>query len=384
MIWVAIKFPSGTPERTFYIGTCVHTKLLPNHRDNSFDIVRFAAATAVLVSHHAPLSGRPEPIVPFMHDTLGGFAVTVFFVMSGYLMAQSLSRDTNFVRFGVARMLRVVPLFVIALLFSSGVMLFAFSNYSQIPAHISYVKTNLLMFFTGGVQYGIPGILEGRPNTSVNGSLWTLPYEIWMYLGVYVLFVLDKKYVKYGLGLLFIIFLWKQQTPPGLGATIILGVHFDSYFFGKLGFAFFSGTLIGLYYSRIKYFTSLAIASAATLAVLHYFPIFDSSNLRIFLLAVLVIAICNARTFAAFGKFGDPSYGIYVFAFPIQQLMILWISGFYRSMLASLVATVLLAYLTWHLLEKRVMTRRKQVSQTILGFLRPGSDANAAQKNVCD
>ena len=354
--------------------------ILPNHRNNSFDIVRFAAASAVLVSHHAPLSGRAEPFVPFMHDTLGGFAVTIFFVMSGYLMAQSLNRDTNVVHFFVARALRVMPLFVIALVFSSGVMLIAFSNYGQIAAHIAYVKTNLWMFLTGGVQYGIPGVLEGRPNTSVNGSLWTLPYEIWMYLAVYTLFILNRKYVKYGIISLLMLFAWAQRMPPGSSATVILGAHFDTYFLGKLGFAFFSGTLIGIYQPRLRHFSMLAVGSGITLAALHLVPIIDSSNLRIFLLAVVVIAICNARVFSSFGKFGDPSYGIYVFAFPIQQLMILWVSGYYRSMLASFILTTLLAYLTWHLLERRVMAKRKQVSQCVLALLRPPSDMTQTQK----
>ncbi|WP_454696909.1 acyltransferase family protein [Achromobacter aegrifaciens] len=353
-------------------------KLLPNHRNNSFDIVRFAAAAAVLVSHHAPLSGRPEPFIPFMHDTLGGVAVSVFFVMSGYLMAQSLHRDTNLIRFTVARGLRVLPLFVIALIFTSGIMLIAFRNYDHFAAHIGYVKTNFMMFFTGGVQYGVPGILEGRPNTSLNGSLWTLPYEIWMYLTVYVLFILDGKYIKYGLAALLIMFAWAYRTPPGSDATIILGVHFDTYFLGKLGFAFFSGTLIGMYQNRLKHFSFLAIISALVLGALHIFSVLDFSYLRIFLLAIVVIAICNMRTFSFFGRFGDPSYGIYVFAFPIQQLMILWVPGFYRSMLVSFLATTLLAYITWHLLEKPAMTKRKQVSQGIFAFMRPPSRAGQA------
>jgi peptidoglycan/LPS O-acetylase OafA/YrhL len=68
---------------------------------------------------------------------------------------------------------------------------------------------------------------------------------------------------------------------------------------------------------------------------------------------------------AWFAKGGDASYGIYIFAWPLQQFSLLLIDSFWLSMLAAFAATTALGYATWHLFEKRAMSSRKSFAESI-------------------
>jgi len=70
------------------------------------------------------------------------------------------------------------------------------------------------------------------------------------------------------------------------------------------------------------------------------------------------------------GRF-DYSYGIYIYAFPVQQLCINTLNiGFYTSMILSAVVTIALASLSWHFVEKRFLFRsagsREKISDSVL------------------
>ena len=159
-----------------------------SHRENSFDFIRFAAAISVVISHHFALAGYPEPYVPLVQDTLGGAAVCVFFVISGFLIHQSLGRQLDWSLFLAARILRMLPNLIFALITTSAAFLIIYRNFSNLQDHIAYVVHNAQMFYLG-VKYQIKGVLMERPVPGVNGSLWTLPYEVWMYTILFFIFI---------------------------------------------------------------------------------------------------------------------------------------------------------------------------------------------------
>ena len=83
-----------------------------NRDNNRFDILRLLAAWLVLFSHCYPLGGRAasEPMASTLAiDTLGGVGVTIFFVLSGYLVTLSLERSPNVLEFARRRALRIYP-----------------------------------------------------------------------------------------------------------------------------------------------------------------------------------------------------------------------------------------------------------------------------------
>src|ERR1700761_3309458 len=90
------------------------------HLANNLDFIRFAAALAVLISHCYPISGEPFDFLQHWTGwlTLGGVAVDVFFIVSGFLIAQSWARDPNAFRFLRNRALRILPALYVLILVS--------------------------------------------------------------------------------------------------------------------------------------------------------------------------------------------------------------------------------------------------------------------------
>jgi peptidoglycan/LPS O-acetylase OafA/YrhL len=62
---------------------------------NSYDFVRFCAASAVFFSHHFDLAGFAEPQVPGFGEDFGELGVEIFFCLSGFLICLSLQRSND-------------------------------------------------------------------------------------------------------------------------------------------------------------------------------------------------------------------------------------------------------------------------------------------------
>ena len=119
---------------------------------NSYDFVRFCAASAVLFSHHFDLSGLPEPQVPGFGEDFGEVAVEVFFCLSGFLICRSLQKSPAWSQFIAARVLRIYPTLALALIASSAATFIWYRNYPNLGPHAAYVGDNLLLFVNGITQ----------------------------------------------------------------------------------------------------------------------------------------------------------------------------------------------------------------------------------------
>lgn len=149
-------------------------------KNNSFDFGRMLAALAVLVSHAWPIL---KNIAPMGH--LAAFGVFSFFAMSGYLVSASWERDPNVGRFLARRALRIFPGLICAVLVAALIVGPAFTRLSMEeyflnPMLLDYVTA----IFLYPMQFHLPGVFEKNPLTIVNGSLWTLPMEIVMYVAL--------------------------------------------------------------------------------------------------------------------------------------------------------------------------------------------------------
>jgi peptidoglycan/LPS O-acetylase OafA/YrhL len=280
-------------------------------RNNSFGFVRFLAASGVIFSHHFAIAGHQEPQMGGV--TLGAVSVFVFFFMSGYLIYSSINRNPDFARFISARILRILPNLVLVLSVTSIATMLYYANTSHVLDHVRYILQNIVMLVRGGPAYNVPGIWEGRPFSSLNGSIWSLPYEVWCY---FILFAVLKFTASAARPALIAVFLCCallyilpdfQLWPSALGSMQL----------GRLGLWFFAGALCAAY--------------------AFWIPLLHSSAM------------------ASFERHGDPSYGMYIMAWPVQQAMVLAIPNFWLSMLASLLTIVVLGYVTWHGLEKHAL-----------------------------
>lgn len=345
-----------------------------SHARNSYDFVRFCAAVSVLFSHQFDLAGFAEPRVPFYGEDFGQLAVAVFFCLSGFLIAQSLEKNNDAARFLAARVLRIFPNLTAVLVITSAVTLIVYGNYAHLWQHLAYVGRNLTMF-VGGTVFIIPGALTDTVRQSLNDPLWTLPYELWLYAALFVVCMAGPRWRGYAILLV------------GGGLSLLRLASADDVTIGpleaedlvNLGSYFFAGAMLSLGWQYCEHRTvAIGAAGLAVLAVVVWCKL---TVLQPIALAACVLGLGGSRAMGWFARGGDASYGIYVFGWPVQQLMLHLIGSFWWSFAASVAAAVAVGYATWHGFERRALSRRDGLADTIRRMSRrPWTAAKLRQK----
>jgi len=320
---------------------------------NNFDFLRLFAAFMVLYSHQHALLGLSEPVLGNQF-TLGSIGVGIFFAISGYLVMQSWERDPHILRFAIKRFLRIWPgLFVATIIaaFVLGALVSRLSvaDYFQHPSTWRYLNNLRLR-----MSFELPGVFENNPYpNAVNGSIWTIPLEVRWYLYLLiggVLTLMRRRWIV-------------------LASAILLSAHYfavydaennpDVAYSTEFGLYFCVGALMWLYRDKwIMRRHTWAILAMLTGAQACFF---GQTRLGLLLLiGPLVVIIGEASTayLRRFGRFGDLSYGVYIYAFIVQQTLASSF-GYSLSFVAHLaltsVITLVCAWLSWHLIEKRAL-----------------------------
>ncbi len=338
------------------------------HPGNNFDAIRIAAATTVLVSHHYALTGQTEPLF-FGGRSFGGLAVTVFFIISGYLVAGSWERDPNIWRFALRRFLRIWPALIAVLaltVYGLGILVTELSpaDYLTHPATTDYLQ-GLWM----NIHYVLPGVFERNPYPlGVNGSLWTIPLEVRCYviLGLAGLVGL----LKFRSVFLICIALYMAWFLAKNNADLTGSIHYGR----ELSAFFLSGAaLYALRHSWSQHPGRWAIGLGITSAVALGVGWRHTALLILLPYAVIYAGTQSTPYFRRMGRWGDPSYGIYLFAFPIQQTIILYtwpMLGFLETLATALLCTVVMGYASWHLIEKQALKLKPSNATIRINLLR--------------
>jgi peptidoglycan/LPS O-acetylase OafA/YrhL len=332
--------------------------------ENSYDFVRFCAASFVLFSHHFDLAGFTEPQVPGLGEDFGELGVEIFFCLSGFLICRSLQKNSDWAHFFAARILRIFPNLAFVLVMTSAVTLFWYGNYANLWPHADYVIGNLLMFVKG-VTLTIPGIFTDTVRASLNEPLWTLPYELWLYAVLFLMFAVSGR--RNGACVVFVALLigiaWTATSTTG---EFDVGSLNGPDFF-RLGSYFLSGSMLAVFWPHIKKH-ALAIGVAGLIGIFLARTLISTDTILVSLaLAAGVIGLGSLKTMAWFSKGGDASYGIYVFAWPVQQFSLLLIGSFWLSMLVAFLITAAIGYATWHGFEKRAISYRNRLAERLRG-----------------
>jgi peptidoglycan/LPS O-acetylase OafA/YrhL len=300
------------------------------------------AAVSVVVSHAFPLAegvGTPEPLAFTGQVTLGHVGVVTFMAISGYLITASAKRSSPG-RFVLARLLRVYPALVVVVVVTAAV-----------TGSMSY-----LISATGvAISYEIPGVFETNPYPrAVNGSLWTLGYEI----GFYALTLLAM-----AAGLL------RRMATMGVWALALLltaALPSQPWFF--LGLAFMSGSL--LYQLQPPLTLRLAVASAILLVGA---SIIGSLTVALSSVGAYLIVWLALRT-PPVQLPVDVSYGTYLWAFPIQQTAaLLGATTWWMNLAITLPVALWFGFLSWRYVESPALRlKRPRAAGTIdLAVSRP-------------
>ncbi len=354
-------------------------------KSNIVGAQRLAFALLVIVSHSFPLGyGSPNPLSGWSRGQadLGTLGVFGFFVLSGFLIVSS-SRRTSVPRFVWHRLLRIFPAFWVCLAATAFVLAPALylvrektlAGYSALqPSAIDYVTKNS---WTTMQQYGIGDLLQNTPygrltGLSVfDGSLWSLRYELICYVLVLVLMVLGATRRRSGLlllgfGLLVGAMGWEWlgqdrfgQGPVGLGLSgwPVFGV-LNLALLVPLTAVFVLGGIAGSRPERFLVDGRLAALAAAVMVLTMRFGGFDVIGLLAFAYVVLWAATLRTPRLRQIGVRQDWSYGVYIYAFPIQQcLALVGVNrvGHLWYVVSAMVLSLLAGFTSWHLVEKRAL-----------------------------
>ncbi len=340
-------------------------------RANNFDSLRLVFAVLVIFSHAFPLgrgSNATEPLYALSHGqtTFGELSVWGFFVISGFLITQSWLRSPNTFKFLKRRVGRIYPAFIVLSLLTAVVIIPV-----AVRTHI-YTNFSIRDFLINTLRLqGLESSSAFPENFShtVNGSLWSIPYEFWCYLGVLFLGIsrlLQRR--NFVLGFFFLVVGWhlyvdvSGYNPGGR----ILGQIFGYPRFWAIVLPFFlAGMLFKLFGGHHLIRRPFVLLSLVLLIASYFVPhgvVIAMPICGSYL--VLALAYVSKLNSLNLGRYGDFSYGVYLYAFPVEQLVVMSAGGHMSP--AALFATatpitLVVGALSWFIVEKHFLTKSAQL-----------------------
>ncbi len=342
-------------------------------KTNNLDFLRFFFATIVIYCHcYILYYGTEDTVEPLWvlsngQMSIGTFAVNFFFILSGFLIYQSWENSTSAGSFLMKRFLRIYPGFIVASLlcllvigpFGTADFYTPAGYWTEYYQRIDWLKalTNLALLR----EVEVPWSFNNLPIANVvNGSLWTIRYEFYCYLLVvffgslklfrfrwFNLGVFLVGWILYAMQEFFEVYLYNWQE---------LGIFGKPDFLPRFIVYFFSGILFFQFRQHIPrirslFYLSIFICFLSTWlfeGLLFTLPVFGSY-------AVFYLAFSMHFRLYKWSKAGDFSYGIYLYAWPVQQMLILFFEPYMNvwnlfSMATAI--TFILAFLSWKLVEK--------------------------------
>ncbi len=352
-----------------------------------FDFLRVALAISIVFAHSFQVnSGLPNLRSGHPAWFLVVSQVPMFFALSGFLVTGSALRLTlrDFI---LNRGLRIVPALAMEIFIAAIVL---GPILSVLPAREYFSGHEFRMYFfniIGFPKFLLPGLFRSNPLSGiVNGSLWTIPFEIGCYviMSIFIYFgiVRSKKRVTIAVVTIFMLVIvlgaimtqpWFEDlsTTPRLLWAVVL--NYANPLNTNLYLYFTAGIMAYVFRYHIPFNHMIAIACAVAIVLI---TVIGSSNLQSGIYEFLFVPIITYMTVyigmleippMPIYKHGDYSYGIYLYGFPLQQSIILLHGGRMNVMLhfaISLVLVTAMAMMSWHVVEKPTLRLRKKFSFT--------------------
>lgn len=335
---------------------------------NCFDFLRFFFAANILLAHLCELSQNKS--LEFLYQiSNSSIAVQGFFIISGFLVAKSFINTPSLKEYFIKRAKRILPAYIVVLIVSVLVFSFfsslSFSEYFTDISVYKYLGWNSI--FLNFMHPCLPGLFDNNLMCPVNGALWTLKVEEGFYIVLpFIFYVINKSKKPFIiLGSLYVlsILYWFMmdfylnqpllaKQLPGYLAYFVTGIflflNFDFVLLNKE--KFFFASLLMLIVSNFSHFQIDVLYPAA----------FGS---------VVIIAAYNLPFLNNFGKYGDFTYGLYIYHFPIIQVFRQYnLFEKYNPILMAfsvILITLCFAIFSWFFVEKRFLDRFKKPKQIL-------------------
>jgi peptidoglycan/LPS O-acetylase OafA/YrhL len=347
-------------------------------KENNFDFLRLALAVLVIFSHSFPLgvgSEAHEPLRALTHGqmTLGAFAVDMFFVMSGFLITGSAERSSTLGSFLKKRVARIYPAFVISAVVMALVVL-PLASGSFAEANWTARLEDFVLQTLRLQQFHVQDVFAHNPYPGVlNGSVWSIQYEFWCYLGVAMMAavgLLKRRGWVLACFLASVAISVAFQTQGWIFGGKFAGMLLGSpQLWARLLPFYLVGVVFYLFRDKLRlnsWGASLAVLVLLTASWVHvgWAAVFPVAG------AYLIFYVAFARwlPLQGVGGFGDFSYGTYLYAFPIEQLLVMKFGHSVAPWLLFAIATpltLMAAVLSWYAVEQRFLrTERRAGGRT--------------------
>ncbi len=348
--------------------TSMTINLFLQKNNNNLDLIRIIAALLVIYGHAYAISpeyGTDDIVSSILKfDYSGSLAVKIFFFISGLVVTNSLFHKKNTYDYIVSRIFRIWPAllvvviaaYIISILMTTLTIGEFFSSLNFIP----YIIKSLFLQFT----WDYPGVFTSNNISAFNGSLWTIPYEVSAY--IILLFVsMMLRFNKLLCTIASIIII--------IDSSLGLGYLFTNSYFNDevryLPLCFSIGSLFAINKNNIEINITSVIFGCIILYIL---KLNDSIIFIPFFYFVLFYSILYISSISMFVKLKPPhdiSYGIYLWGFPVQQIIVFSIGnhGVLLNQVLSMILASILGYLSWILIEKKSMALGKSILFRIKG-----------------
>lgn len=325
-------------------------------RNNNLNILRLIGACLVLYGHSFAFLGLNGPVF-LSWLPMGPLGVFIFFTISGYLITESWDHDPNLGRFLARRALRIFPALIVCVIltvFLLGPILttHSYKEYFTDKHTWGYLRNTALY-----ISYYLPGVFENNKYPyAVNGSLWTLPIEFFMYFIVAIAGVISRNrwfFAMLAFTFAIITFLWATKTTE---MFVVYASDFRQVFI--CGTYFLVGAVF--YKFNLQRYFSITLVTTALIAMICLEPYTNLLQILGWLLlptVVLAFGFSYSPILNLLTRGGDYSYGIYIYAFPVQQTIVYYYPDI--QLVPYILVCIFLSYffasLSWHLIEKRAL-----------------------------
>lgn len=331
-----------------------------------FDYLRIVLSIAVLCFHSIRVSYGPSAEDALIWEAAAAAPVRLilpmFFALSGFLVAGSVFRSGSISGFVLLRALRLVPALAVEVALT-GIVLGA--AVTTLPAHEYFSSRQFWTYglnVVGYIHYVLPGVFVSNPfNGAANFSLWTVPFELECYIALIFLMVTGIVRFRWAvLGLTVVacaaaaLHMQAHHSEPTLMRVVDARI---------LVLCFLAGLSTYLFREHLPLSNGLFCVCVIAALILLQRPAWSWLTPMPIAYLTVWLGMTNPRKPALLSS-GDYSYGIYLYAFPIQQTIASFapMRHWWISILVGLPISVLFAAFSWHCVEKHVLAHKRAVA----------------------
>ncbi|BBX04060.1 hypothetical protein BST36_25390 [Mycolicibacterium moriokaense] len=355
-------------------------------RNNSIGFLRLVAASLVIVGHSIPFGGfgSSDPLMEWTHNQVatGRFPVDVFFILSGFLITASFERTADWRVYAWHRFLRIYPAFLVCIALTGLVVAPIFGS----GVDLTYILVNAPLI--SGIIDVSPGLFTTNPYPSVNGALWTLPWELRAYLLLGVLGALGLFKRRWLIAAVFVVcwatFVVEIFSYPGLqtSAAVTSGMRLFTFFF--------AGALFYLYRESTPVKWQIFVASLVFILVGIILGTITPAYSGGVFYAVAPIPLSYATLYLGIrlnvtkvNSLNDRLYGIYIYGSLMLNIFVclglnrifgdgpsFW--NWLAYLVLTYIATYIVASLSWFAIEKPAMSFKNRPPWRRSGKSGPG------------